>query len=671
MKDGELSSSHTPGGPRALAALGSRGVAPAVGVAVLALYGLTLYPGLAGGDSGELAAAVATGGVIHPPGYPLYALLGGLFTHLPLGAGVAWRLNLLSAACDAAAAALLCAAVTRWARSAAAGVAAASVFALAPVVWRCGVCAEVFALNNLLCALLWLLAVLYDDKGERRIALWGALVVGLGLSNHHTFVFVAAPLAGWALWRGRRDLLQPRNLALLGLAVAVGLLPYAYLPIAAGSASPVSWGEAGSWSGFWTHVLRREYGTFRLAAAGVAPGASGLATLGAWGEAALEAVGWWGAILPLAGAAVGVAAWRRAPLGAVVLLALALSVGALVVLGNLPVSDGLHRGIVARFWQEPGLLVAVLSGAGVAAFERSERRWHRTAVRVVVAVILLAPLPGRFVAMNRHASTLVRAYGAEILRAAPAGALLVTKGDLITNTVRYLQAVEGVRPDVRVVDQELLGYAWSGRQVERLHPEIAIPGARYMPGAADGFTMKALLDANVGAAPVLVCGGVKEGDASADAAYGRWPSGLCERVARGDEPVNVDEWLRESEQALPRIDFRGQPRPEGSWEAVVWGDCWEVRQARAAHLLALAGADPARRRFIGIAADILQGIVDENPAAPAHVYRNLAVALGRQGLDTDEQRARAARAWRRYLELAPAGDPQRAAIEREVARLAR
>jgi hypothetical protein len=263
----------------------------------------------------------------------------------------------------------------------------------------------------------------------------------------------------------------------------------------------------------------------------------------------------------------------------------------------------------------------------------------------------------------------VRSYGSEILRAAPQGALLLTKGDLITNTVRYLQAVEGLRPDVRVVDQELLGYPWEPPRVERAHPEVKIPGARYMPGAPDGFTMKALLEANASAPAILVCGGVKAGDTSADLAYGRWPWGLCERVNPGSEAVNVDDWIRDSEAALPRIDFDARARPPGSWEAVAWGDYWEVRQGRAAHLLAVAGADPARRRFIGAAAEILEGIVKENPDAPAHVYKNLAVALGRRGLETDAQKREAAAAWKKYLETGPMDDPQRPAIEKEVARL--
>jgi len=42
-----------------------------------------LAPTVVGGDSGELTAAAVTGGVPHPPGYPVFALLARLFAALP------------------------------------------------------------------------------------------------------------------------------------------------------------------------------------------------------------------------------------------------------------------------------------------------------------------------------------------------------------------------------------------------------------------------------------------------------------------------------------------------------------------------------------------------------------------------------------------------------------
>src|SRR5512133_831789 len=128
--------------------LGRAWLAPVVALATLAvLYVITLAPSVMGGDSGELTAAALTGGVPHPPGYPLFAMLARIFNALPLGHSPAWRVNLLSALATAGAGGLLCATVQRWTRLAAAGLVAAALFGTNLVVWRHATSAEVFGLN--------------------------------------------------------------------------------------------------------------------------------------------------------------------------------------------------------------------------------------------------------------------------------------------------------------------------------------------------------------------------------------------------------------------------------------------------------------------------------------------------------------------------------------------
>jgi hypothetical protein len=74
----------------------------------LALYLTTMYPDMAGGDTGELTAASVLGGVPHPPGYPLYAMLGRAFVESsPFGGNPARKLNLLSCLYGAVASALI------------------------------------------------------------------------------------------------------------------------------------------------------------------------------------------------------------------------------------------------------------------------------------------------------------------------------------------------------------------------------------------------------------------------------------------------------------------------------------------------------------------------------------------------------------------------------------
>jgi hypothetical protein len=68
-----------------------------VGAAGL-LYFLTAARDIVVGDTPELTTAAVTLGVPHPPGYPLFTMLGHLFSLLPFGP-VPFRVNLLAVTC--------------------------------------------------------------------------------------------------------------------------------------------------------------------------------------------------------------------------------------------------------------------------------------------------------------------------------------------------------------------------------------------------------------------------------------------------------------------------------------------------------------------------------------------------------------------------------------------
>src|SRR5437868_12679578 len=94
----------------------SRLAPTALGVGVFAaallLYVRTLAPSVMPGDYAEFQMCAAILGIPHPTGYPLYVLLGKLFTLLPVG-DVAYRVNLSSAVYMAGAAGLLFAIAAR------------------------------------------------------------------------------------------------------------------------------------------------------------------------------------------------------------------------------------------------------------------------------------------------------------------------------------------------------------------------------------------------------------------------------------------------------------------------------------------------------------------------------------------------------------------------------
>ncbi len=78
-------------------------IAVATGLTLVALivYCLTLTPTVAFWDSGEFIATSYVLGIPHPPGTPLYVLIGRVFTLLPVALSVAAKVNLLSAVTSA------------------------------------------------------------------------------------------------------------------------------------------------------------------------------------------------------------------------------------------------------------------------------------------------------------------------------------------------------------------------------------------------------------------------------------------------------------------------------------------------------------------------------------------------------------------------------------------
>src|SRR6059058_3701662 len=71
---------------------------------VFVLYLVTLAPSTAMWDTSEYIAAAYTLGLPHPPGNPLFVLIGRVFSILPIAGSVAARINILAALCSAAAA---------------------------------------------------------------------------------------------------------------------------------------------------------------------------------------------------------------------------------------------------------------------------------------------------------------------------------------------------------------------------------------------------------------------------------------------------------------------------------------------------------------------------------------------------------------------------------------
>ncbi|MBI2942436.1 MAG: DUF2723 domain-containing protein [Chloroflexi bacterium] len=226
-----------------------------VGVA-LAMYLATLAPSVAVADGYELQVVSDSLGVAHPTGYPLYTLVGKLFTLLPVGE-VAYRVNLFSAISAALGVLFVYLTVQSLTGSTAASTGGALALAFSLTYWRQAVIAEKYALDAAFVAvMLYLLASparrpKAPGPGWRLIA----FVYGLSLTHHRTMLLLLPALG--IVWLGwLKTVRLARNSALVVVAFALPLGLYAYIPLR----RPMALAE------FLQHVTGAEYaGAFRWA----------------------------------------------------------------------------------------------------------------------------------------------------------------------------------------------------------------------------------------------------------------------------------------------------------------------------------------------------------------------------------------------------------------------
>ncbi|MEE9384316.1 MAG: DUF2723 domain-containing protein [Nannocystaceae bacterium] len=145
-------------------------------------------------DSAEYAAAAHTLGIPHPPGYPLYTLIGHLFTRL--FSDPAYALNLMSATFGGVAVSGCYLLARRLGTGRTASAMAAMLLAQNPVFWRNAVVAEVYTPALAALAAVWCLALLAIERGRASLLVAASLIAGLGLGLH---LFLATTGLGLAL----------------------------------------------------------------------------------------------------------------------------------------------------------------------------------------------------------------------------------------------------------------------------------------------------------------------------------------------------------------------------------------------------------------------------------------------------------------------------------------
>ena len=223
------------------------------------VYVRTLLPGVSFGDWADAQLNPYRLGIMHPTGYPLFVLLGKLFTLIPAGS-VAWRMNLLSATAAAAVVGVAVLIMVRLGIRPVIAAAAGLALAFTGTLWQEATFSEMNSLHLLLVALLLHRALVWRASRRPRDLLIGAFIGGLCVSNHGLAITVVPIVVLFVLVDARHELARnPWLLVRSGGAFVLGLVPYLYIPLRASFGPADVYGPFLTWDGFFAHVSGAQF----------------------------------------------------------------------------------------------------------------------------------------------------------------------------------------------------------------------------------------------------------------------------------------------------------------------------------------------------------------------------------------------------------------------------
>ncbi|RKY72715.1 MAG: hypothetical protein DRP97_00225 [Candidatus Latescibacterota bacterium] len=503
----------------------------AAGLVFIIAFGVylkTMAPTTSFWDCGEFIATSYTLGVPHPPGAPLFILLGRLFTFLPIWEEVARRVNLISVLSSALTVLLTYLITVRLIKlwkgkldtvsdrvtTYVGGAVAALSLAFSHTFWFNAVEAEVYAPSMLLTSLGIWLALLWMEKHQlpkgNRLLLFVVYLFGLGGGVHLLCWLTIPTILMLIVFTDTNPLKNGRLWVAVPVLFLLGYSTYYVLMVRAGLDPTINENDPATWESFKYFLQRKQYGEESTLLSMLDRRAD------FWGyqvwnmylkyffqQFPLTLVSWIATFraatgntpllvkIPLIPLALGfggmILQWRKDPKRLLAFLMLFVIMGfGLVVYLNMPDPQPRERDyvFVGAFWT-----FALWIGIGATGLldllkekirERAEYTENeRTSWAVLAGSVALLIMPAYLLAANYHShdrtdNFIAHDYGYNMLMSCEPNAILFTNGDNDTFPLWFLQEVKGIRKDVRVVNLSLLNTKWYIKQLRDYEPKLPI-----------------------------------------------------------------------------------------------------------------------------------------------------------------------------------------------------
>jgi len=421
------------------------------------IYLLTAFPSLSPiGDGAELVTNSYLLGINHPPGYPLYSMMGYIFTLFPAGP-IPFRINLMSAFFSSLAAVFIFLSAYILYKNKIPALISSLIFAFSYTFWKISTCAEVFSFNVFWGALLIFLIILWREKtlkkeNPTKILYLFSLMAGLSLCHHHTILFLFPGFLCISIITDKKLFTDRRVIISLVLFLSA-LLLYVYLPLRASSA-PMNWG-ATDLDGTLKVIGRKGYGSLSLGA-----DVAGWSIQRYLNNISIYLISLFWQFTPLILPLLFIGIYRSVKKDKTIfvfLILLFIFSGPIFLAIANPATDEGWKWIIERFYVISFMSLTFFIGFGL------DFLWSlgkKTKIIYLTLLLALIPLIYNFSSVNNRNNYVYYDYATNLLASLPENAIFISTTDLSGMAVLYLQNVEGLRPDIKAFQYGLMGSPW-------------------------------------------------------------------------------------------------------------------------------------------------------------------------------------------------------------------
>ncbi|MDZ4710759.1 MAG: DUF2723 domain-containing protein [bacterium] len=448
----------------------------------LIVYIITLAPTVTFIDSGELATVATKLGVAHPTGYPLFTVLGNVFTNLPIGDEV-YRLNLMCAVISSLALVMFFnlmvvmltdrsllenadAADTVLPNDIIYNISLAAVLLLAfsKTFWDTANAIEVYSLHTFFLIInIYLIikacSLTFENEkfepGNERYWILFAFVLGLSFTNHLSTIFLSVGCIYLYFSVNKFSASSFKRIAILIVPFVLGYSVYMYLFVRAEN-NVLSWGYPHNFENFWRHFTGKQFSIWMFSSFENAGKQFNYFTK----NFPLEFF-----YLPLLIAIPGLFELfkRSKKLFNFTLLLFGFCVLYAI---NYDIYDidsyFLLAFIVAAIWMGFGML-----------FIAKKIKGNAKQISFAFLLICLIPLAENFSKVDESKNYFVEDYTLNVFNSAPENSIILsTQWDFWISSSIYQQYVKNIRKDLVVIDKELLRKSWYIPHIQKHYPEI-------------------------------------------------------------------------------------------------------------------------------------------------------------------------------------------------------